>query len=72
MITLTFQEFFHLLIFGGLISIVAVMIPVQIASKLRRIHRRRTHGICRICGFHFLRPDRRHIHPCPHCGANNK
>lgn len=72
MITLDLEEFFYLLIFGGLISVVAVMIPVQIASKLRRIKRRRTHAICRVCGYHFLRPEQRGIVPCPHCGAKNK
>lgn len=72
MITLNFQDFFLLLIFGGLFSVVAVMIPVQIASKMRRLKRRRTHATCRVCGFHFLRPEQRGIVPCPHCGANNK
>lgn len=72
MITLKIYQFFYLLIFGGLLSVVAIMIPVQIASKLRRLKRRRTHSICRICGFHFLRPEPRGIVPCPHCGANNK
>lgn len=72
MISLQLGEFFYLLIFGGLISVVAVMIPVQIASKLRRIKRRRTHSICRVCGYHFLRPEQRGIVACPHCKARNK
>lgn len=72
MISLEPGDFFHLLIYGGLISVVAVMIPVQIASKMRRLRRRRTHAICRVCGYHFLRPEQRGIVPCPHCRAKNK
>lgn len=72
MIELDVKDFFLLLTFGGLASVVVVMIPVQIASKLRRIRRRRTHAVCRICGFHFLRRARRGIVSCPHCGARNK
>lgn len=72
MITLELGDFFILLTMGGLLSVVAVMIPVQIASKLRRIKRRRTHSICRVCGYHFLRPEQRGIVSCPHCKARNK
>lgn len=72
MINLNLEQFYYLLIFGGLLAVVAVMIPVQIASKLRRMRRRRTHAVCRICGYHFLRPEPRGIVPCPHCRANNK
>lgn len=72
MITLELGNFYHLLVFGGLLSVVAVMIPVQIASKMRRLKRRRTHATCRVCGYHFLRPEQRGIVPCPHCRANNK
>lgn len=66
------QDFFYLLTLGGLLAVVAVMIPVQIASKMRRIRRRRTHAICRICGYRFLRPEERGIVHCPHCGVRNK
>lgn len=72
MIELSAESFFYLLIFGGFGSVIAVMIPVQIASKLRRLHRRRTRAICRLCGYHFLRPEQRGAVSCPHCGAKNK
>lgn len=69
---LDLEAFFYVLIFGSLLAVVAVMIPVQIASKLRRMNRRRTHAICRICGYRFLRPEARGIVECPHCGVKNK
>lgn len=71
-VQLDLMELFYLLVYGGLIAVVAVMIPVQIASKLRRIRRRRTHRICRVCGYRFLRPADRSLVPCPHCGVLNK
>lgn len=71
-IEIDLQNFFYVLLLGGLLTVVAVMIPVQISSKLRRMRRRRTHAICRVCGYRFLRPGDRKITPCPHCGANNK
>lgn len=71
-IELGMQEFFLLMLLGGLLAVVAVMIPVQIASKMRRVRRRRTHAICRVCGYRFLRRAERGIVSCPHCGVNNK
>lgn len=71
-IELDLQGFFYVLLLGGLLAVVGVMIPVQISSKLRRLRRRRTHAICRLCGYRFLRPGERGIVPCPHCGAKNK
>lgn len=69
---LDLMDFFYLLIYGGLCAVVVVMIPVQIASKLRRIRRRRTHRICRVCGHRFLRPADNSLMACPHCGVMNK
>lgn len=71
-IELSLEQFFMALIFGGLLAVVAVMIPVQVASKMRRVRRRRTHATCRICGYRFLRPEERGIVACPHCGVKNK
>lgn len=69
---LNLQEFFLLLVFGSLFSVVCVMIPVQIASKMRRMKRKRTHATCRVCGYRFLRIGDRSIVECPHCGVKNK
>lgn len=66
------QSFFLTLLFGSLLALVAVMIPVQVASKMRRLQRRRTHATCRLCGHRFLRPLERGIVCCPHCGVKNK
>lgn len=71
-VELDLQELFHLLVIGSLLAVVAVMIPVQIASKLRRLRRRRTRATCRICGYRFLRPEERGVVECPHCGVKNK
>ncbi len=69
---ITLNDFFQLLLFGGVFTVVLVMIPVQIASKIRRLRRKRTRAVCRICGYRFLRPENQSVFPCPHCGANNK
>lgn len=71
-IYLSLQDFFLTLLIGGLLLLVSVMIPVQIASKVRRINRKRTHATCRICGFRFLRPEEKGDVYCPHCGVRNK
>lgn len=72
LLELDLQGYFYTLLLGGLLAVVAVMIPVQITSKVRRLRRRRTHAICRICGFRFLRPEERGAVNCPHCGVKNK
>ncbi|MCH5285207.1 MAG: hypothetical protein J1E42_06360 [Akkermansiaceae bacterium] len=69
---LDLQGYFYSLLFGTLFAVVAVMIPVQISSKMRRLRRRRTRAVCRVCGFRFLRPEERGIVTCPHCGVRNK
>lgn len=66
------KNYFYLLLFGSLLAVVAVIIPVQVASKLRRMRRKRTRAICRICGYRFLRPEERGTVRCPHCGVKNK
>lgn len=71
-IEIELNDLFPILLIGSMLALVAVMIPVQIASKLRRMKRRRTHTICRLCGYRFLRPEERGIVSCPHCGAKNK
>lgn len=69
---LSLNEYVYYLLGGGLLAVVAVMIPVQVASKIRRLQRKRTRAVCRICGFRFLRPADRPVFSCPHCGARNK
>lgn len=71
-VELDLQGFFYALLLGGLLTVVAVMIPVQISSKIRRLRRRRSRATCRICGYRFLRPEERGIVTCPHCGVKNK
>ncbi len=71
-IPISLPLFFLLILFGGLGAVVCVMIPVQIASKLRRLRRKRTRATCRICGYRFLRPFERGPVRCPHCAAHNK
>lgn len=70
--SISLNDYFMFLLIGGILAVVVVMIPVQITSKLRRLRRKRTRAICRICGYRFLRPENKSIFPCPHCGVNNK
>ncbi len=71
-VEITLQQLFLLIIFGGMATVVGVMIPVQIVSKMRRLRRKRTRSICRICGYRFLRSFERGPSRCPHCSALNK
>lgn len=71
-IEITLQQLFILIVCGGMLAVVCVMIPVQIVSKMRRLRRKRTRSICRICGYRFLRPFDRGPARCPHCSALNK
>lgn len=64
-------EFFTALTVAGLVLIVLVFIPVQIASKCRRLRKQYRRLTCRICGYRFLRPAPG-IVECPHCGAKNE
>lgn len=67
---LTMHEFFEVLVYVSLFSLVCIIIPVQLAAKVRRLHRKQTRIVCRICGYRFLRQDP--AATCPHCLAKNK
>lgn len=63
------SEFFAFLVYLGVSMTICIYVPVKIVAKWRRIRRSRTHLICRICGFRFLRRDEEGI--CPHCQSHN-
>lgn len=63
-------EFIMGLLHCGLFLLLCVIIPVQLSAKLRRIRKARTHRVCRICGYRFLRRPAQEV-LCPHCGAKN-
>ena len=67
---LPLHEFFEVLVYAGLILLVCVIIPVQLAAKLRRLQRKNTRIVCRICGYRFLRKEPEAI--CPHCASRNR
>ncbi|MBQ3239843.1 MAG: hypothetical protein IJB00_01520 [Akkermansia sp.] len=64
-------EFFLFLMLVGLLILVCVFIPVQVAAKVRRVRHSRTHITCRICGYRYLLADRRAENVCPHCDSRN-
>lgn len=72
LVELTLNQFFMLLIFGGMLAVLCVMIPVQIASKIRRMKRKKYLSTCRICGYRFIRPASKEPVVCPHCGVLNR
>ncbi len=59
---------FGMMLFG-VVLLLCVYIPVQIAAKWRRIRSEYTRITCRICGYRFMRAD--DAGHCPHCGARN-
>lgn len=67
---MTPHEFFEALVYTGSILLLCVILPVQLAAKIRRIRRSRTRLTCRICGYRFIRTNPEAT--CPHCGARNK
>ena len=64
------HSFFGVVVWGGVILLLLVYIPMQMVSKLRRLHRRRNARVCRICGYRFIRKDAECT--CPACGARNR
>ncbi len=64
------DEFLLWLALAGMILLLCVYIPVQLAAKWRRVRAQRTRITCRICGYRFLRADDECT--CPHCGARNR
>lgn len=64
------EEFFAAIVYVGLLLLIGVLIPVQIAAKIRRLRRARTRIVCRLCGYRFLRRDGQAT--CPHCQARNR
>ncbi len=67
---LTPVEFLFGIVLAGMVMLLCVYIPVQLAAKWRRVRSVRTRITCRICGYRFLRQDERCS--CPHCGAHNR
>lgn len=64
------HAFFEAVVWAGFGLLLLVCIPTQLASKLRRIRRRRATRVCRICGYRFLRRDAECT--CPVCSARNR
>jgi Zn finger protein HypA/HybF involved in hydrogenase expression len=62
-----FFSYFALTVFA---LFMCVVVPVQLAAKLRRIRLERVRITCRICGYRFLRTDPEAT--CPHCEARNR
>lgn len=67
---LTPPQFFTALVVLGIVLLLLVYFPVQLASKLRRLRRARRCLTCRICGYRFIRRDAEAT--CPNCGARNR
>lgn len=63
------HEFFEMIVYVGLIALIAIIIPVQIAAKYRRLRRKQTHIVCRICGYRFIKKDP--VATCPTCASKN-
>lgn len=63
------SELFTMVVYVGLLLVIAIFVPVKIAAKMRRLRRARINLTCRICGFRFLRRDAEGI--CPHCHSRN-
>lgn len=68
---LSVSEFFLFLMLAGLVLLVCIYIPVQLASKFRRMRHARTHITCRICGYRYLLDRSRSESVCPHCDSRN-
>ncbi len=64
------DEFFLAVVCAGLLSLLCVLVPVQLAAKWRRMRTARTRITCRLCGYRFLRADP--ACTCPHCRARNR
>lgn len=67
---LTPPVLFLYIVLLGVLAVGIVFVPVQLASKIRRIRRSRYRMVCRICGYRFLRQDAEAV--CPHCHARNR
>ena len=67
---ISLHEFFEVLVYAGLSLLICVIIPVQLAAKIRRMRRKNSRIICRICGYRFIRKEPEAM--CPHCGSRNR
>lgn len=69
-LTFSLSEFFYVFALAAFALFMCVVIPVQLAARLRRLRLARVRITCRICGFRFLRADPEAT--CPHCEARNR
>ena len=71
--TLTPPQFLFGIVLLGMLLLLCVYIPVQIAAKWRRVRAAHMRIACRICGYRFVRQEEgKSPCRCPHCGAQNK
>ena len=64
------SEFFMYFAPAVFVLLMCVVVPVQLAAKIRRMRLERFRITCRICGYRFLRTDPEAT--CPHCEARNR
>ena len=64
------SEFLYAFSVIAFVLLMLVVVPVQLAAKVRRMRLARVRITCRICGYRFLRSDPEAT--CPHCEARNK
>lgn len=64
------HEFLTSLVYGGIVLLLLVFIPVKLVAKWRRMKRSRIRITCRLCGYRFLRTTPEAY--CPHCMARNR
>lgn len=45
---------------------------ILLTTLYRNAQRKKTHLVCRLCGYRYLNEEKQKLTACPHCGGLNK
>lgn len=71
-IELTHDNLILAFLVAAICMLAAVFFSILISSMIRSSQRKKTHMVCRLCGYHYLNMDKQKLTACPHCGGVNQ
>lgn len=72
MIELTHDHLILAFLVTAICMLSAVFFFMLISALIRHAQRKKTHMVCRLCGYHYLNLDKQKLTACPHCGGVNQ
>ena len=72
MIELTHYGLILAILGAAIIMLAVVFLSILFSSLYIKAQRKRKYLVCRLCGYHYINPDKQKLTACPHCGGLNE